>query len=107
MEVKIENGMHQVGRDRAERADRKREVVAQETRGDRGPARPQFLKSPAAPRQMRAEEKEEARAADRAVFREELEVIVMHLDRVELDPLGPKFPAVVKIGPAPGPERGL
>ncbi len=31
----------------------------------------------------------------------------MHFDRIELDALGPKTPAVVEIGSAPGPERGL
>ncbi len=56
---------------------------------------------------MRAEEQKKSGASERAILREEVEVIVMHFDRIQLHAWGAKVPSVIKVGATPGADRRL
>src|SRR5437588_10902219 len=97
--------MHHVSRDRSDCAEIQGETIAQKLIRDRDPFRSQSLEIfPSIPK-VRDQEKEKERATDHAVFREQMQIIIMRVDRIVLHPFGAKHSAEIEIGAASSAEE--
>src|SRR5882757_3629728 len=91
--------MNNEGRNSRNRANLQRHPIAQKAGRNGYPFEaeaPQIL--PAVPK-MRSEKNRKERATDKTIFGEKVEIIVVHLHRILLEPFAPKLTSIIQVCP--------
>src|SRR5256885_2105753 len=97
--------MRDVRRHRTKSTDIQRQTRAQKIVRYDNAFRSQALKIFPAVLPMGNQEEEQKRAAHDAIFSQQIEIIVMSINRIFLHPLRAKFSSVIEIGAATGAEK--